>query len=454
MLDVFAQPHFDPLVPIWDIQEEHLDEAEFLLELWTNGVDSPSFTLAKLRQGPEDRLLARIEALRVGGEEVVAGLLLPVLDDPEDDEFRTAAATLAILHGAGLEACERVLAAFDASEVAGHRGLVRGLQLSRRDGLITWLARDLDQLAPLVLASRLEILAAHRVNAGARLVAWLQRDELEVRRAAALLARHTGAPPALQLLHPLMHAEDDALRWAAIESGLIRGQMPAWHALAHEATQGPLATRRAALAWLAMLGDAALHQQLLARLRAAPSPALIWAAGLSGRLEAVDAALELLDDPQLARPAGELVASVAGLPLDDESMWLDRGVRVGDEDDEALPELELDDLEREPVPTSDQRLRLPRAEAVRSWWAARRCDFDPKLRHVAGLPLEIRQLSRSLYTLPTRRRHPLALELAARSSGRAQIASSAFALVQDAQTQELFGRVAFLDFQRGLPLAS
>src|SRR5690554_6744083 len=97
---------------IWDIQEEHLDEAEFLLEMWTHCVDSPRFTLATLAAGPEERLLARVVGLLVGGERVVEGLLLPVLAEPDDDEFRTAAATLAILQGAGLDACAQVLNAF------------------------------------------------------------------------------------------------------------------------------------------------------------------------------------------------------------------------------------------------------------------------------------------------------------------------------------------------------
>jgi uncharacterized protein (TIGR02270 family) len=434
---------------IWDIMREHLDEAEFLVEMWSNGVDSPKFDFAKLRAGPEARLLAHLDALRVGGEIVVERVLLPVMADPDDDEFRTAAASLAILHGAGLEACERVLSAFDRATGIGHRGLVRGLSLSSREGLIPWLGRDLDQLAPGVLASRLRILAAHRVNVGQRLIGWLGATDLDVRRAAAVLARHTGAPPALHMLHGLFDHEDDALRWAAIESGLIRGQTPAWLALAREAFGGRNSVNhREAFGWLAMLGDASIHQRLLAALQAGPTPALVWAAGLTGRPQAVDLGIELLDDPCLARLAGELVCAVAGLRDDDGDHWLDRGVRIGDDPDDALPQLEHDDLE---IPSGDTKLRLPNPDALRSWWAHRRGQFDPRLRYSNGAPLDLPALARSFAALPTRRRHPLALELAARTTGRAQIATWAMTGAQHLQAQDVFSRLAFADFQRGLP---
>lgn len=440
---------------IWDIMQEHLDEAEFLVEMWSNCVDSPKFNFTKLKLGPEQRLLAHLDALRVGGPAVVERLLLPVLAEPNDDEFRTAAASLAILHGAGLDACEQLLASFEIAETTGHRGLIRALSLSSRDGLVPWLGRDLDRLAPPLLASRLRILAAHRVNAGQRLIAWLGAGDLELRRAAAELARHTGAPTALHLLHPLMDDPDHDLRWAAIESGLIRGQMPAWLALAHEAlTPRNPARQREAMGWLAMLGDASIHQRLLAALRTAPTPALVWAAGLSGRPQAVDCALELLDDPRLARLAGEVVSAIAGLRDDDEDHWLDRGVRVGEDPDDALPQLEHDDLDGVTTPSGDDKLRLPNPDAVRFWWARRRDGFDPQLRYSCGSPLDLPALARSLATLPTRRRHPLALELAARSTGRAQIAAWAMTGPQHVQAQDVFARLAFLEFQRGLPLAS
>ena len=56
---------------LWDVQEEHLGEAEFCFELWQRGIDSPIHTLAELHRGPEERLMAHTMGLVVGGARVL-----------------------------------------------------------------------------------------------------------------------------------------------------------------------------------------------------------------------------------------------------------------------------------------------------------------------------------------------------------------------------------------------
>ncbi|MFO7562984.1 MAG: TIGR02270 family protein [Enhygromyxa sp.] len=442
---------------LWDIQAEHLDESEFLLELWTTGLDSPRFDLARLANGPERRLLARIDGLRFGGEAVVERLLLPALDDPRLDEFRAAAAGLAIFEFAGQSACERALAALDTITPSARRGMVRALQLTHRDGLIAWLAYKIDKQPHSTIVARLQVFIAHRVDAGSHLIRWLAAEDLELRRAAAVLARHTAAPEVLARLEPLMSDEDDELRWAAIESGLIRGVPRAWPSLCVEVygridDRSNQARRRAALAWLATLGDAGVHERLLDDLQASPSTARIWAAGFCGRPAAVDLALELLDHPTLGRLAGEVVTAIAGLSDADPGCWRDRGLVVGEGEDEALPTLERDDLDADLVPSEDAALRLPDPDEVRFWWAQRRERFDPKLRHLYGRPASVAALAHALEHATMRRRHTLALELAARTRGRAQLATRILAHQQSAQAHAVFTELGELDLHGGLPL--
>jgi hypothetical protein len=52
--------------PIADIVEEHLDEAAFYLERWDRALTSPHHTLAQLRDGPEEAMLAHVDGLAVG----------------------------------------------------------------------------------------------------------------------------------------------------------------------------------------------------------------------------------------------------------------------------------------------------------------------------------------------------------------------------------------------------
>lgn len=435
-------------VRIWSIQREHLDEAEFLFETWASCIDAPKYTLAKLRDGAEARLLAHVDGLLIGGQRTLDELLIPVLAAPDDDEFRTAAAAFTILTGASLDACAHVLHALAASEArSGLDGLVRALGLSQRSGLVPWLARELDQVSGPALVGRLRALEMHRVEAGAWIGAWLAVDDPEVRRVAARLGRHSAAPEALHALAQASNDPDPTVRWAAIESALIRELPGAWELVRTEA----LALREPALAWAGMLGDHGVHERLLAALDA-PTPKLLWTAGLSGRPAAVDRSMALLDHPELARAAGELVCTITGLSRHDDRYWLDNGI-IKDDPDEALPPLEDDDLDARLVPPSEAALRLPKPETVRAWWAGQRERFEAARRYASGRVLDGPQLQRELIAGPTRLRHARALELAARSGGLAQIESRALTGVQLAQINALGERFAGLDCQRGHPLA-
>ncbi len=451
---------------IWNIQEEHLDEAEFLLEMWAGQIDSPKHDLARLRDGAEARFLARVDGLSFGAERTLERLLLPALEEPDEDEFRTAAAAFTILSSADVEACEQLLLALERCEQSGEssesgpglRGLTLALSLSPREGLIPWLARDIEAAHGPTLLGRVRTLAHHRVDAGSRLSTWLSAEDLELRRASAHLARYTGASEVSAALGVSALSDDAQLSGSAIESGLIR-DLPGFWAMTCARALGPQSPRdgsppaRSALAWLAMLGDAAVHRQLLTRLDS-PTAEGLWAAGLTGRPEAVDLAVTLLEHKTLARHAGELISTIAGLPRKHDRYWVDNGAApVPDDPDEALPQFEDDDLDADLATRSEDSLRRPDPAQVRSWWASRRDRFDPRLRYSGGRVLDGRQLQRDLHEMPTRLRHARALELAARSAGLAQLQTRALTQVQTAQMAALGPLMLALDCQRGRPSA-
>jgi len=87
---------------LWDIVEEHLDEAEFLVELWASSRHSAVYTLAELDRGPELRLLAHVDGLVVNGPLALERVCWPVLEDPKAEPPRIAAAALAMLEGGDL----------------------------------------------------------------------------------------------------------------------------------------------------------------------------------------------------------------------------------------------------------------------------------------------------------------------------------------------------------------
>jgi uncharacterized protein (TIGR02270 family) len=452
---------------LWDVQEEHLGEAEYCCELWQACIDSPVFTLGELRAGPEERLMAHIMGLVVGGQPVLDRLLRPILDeDLDDDRFRTAAAALAILDGAGREGPDIVLDYLPRAGSEGRWGLVRAMHLCRRTDLAERLIASLPDHDGLALSGRLEALTGLGVDVGKRLRVWFKHERVEVRRAAAWLARYSSSSKVLKRLLKLMRDPDAKLREAAIESALIRGLPGSWQlaceaAFETEASGGPGSLRRTALGWVAMQGDAGAHARLLNMLRAAPDPDLMWAVGVTGRPDAAALAVELVDHPALARLAGELLTFIAGLPTTVDLYWLDNGAHgaFGADPNEALPELEADDLDADLVPPEDRRLRLPNPTAVRAWWSERRAALAPHLRHYAGHPLDPRVFQYALSSAPMRRSHALALELAIRSAGIGLLDTRAPARVQLQRTAEIFATLGeyaaaghSVDFQGGLPM--
>lgn len=444
---------------LWDVHEEHLGEAESCVEAWEACFASPVHTVAEVRSGVEERLMAHTQGLIVGGAPVFAKLVRPILErELDEDRFKTAAAALTLLDGSGREGPDLVLGFFPRARAQGWWGLIRAGHLSRRSDLAARILAEIEPLEGLPLAGRLEVLAGLGVDVGKPLRKWLQHEHPAIRRVCARLARHSSASKILRLLLPLMHERDPWLREAAIESALIRGLPGSWQAACEAAfgRETPPTLRRAALGWVAMQGDAGVHARLLALLRARPSPELLWAAAITGRPQAVAIATELLDHPKLARPAGELIGCVAGLSIREHRFWLDEGAagRYGSRADEALPPLRADDLDADLVPPEHLRLRMPDAGAIREWWRRDAATFDPRLRYLAGQPLTLAVMQAGLRDSTMRRRHPLALELAIRSAGEGLLDTRAPARVQIPRAGAIFAGLEQrgVDFQSGLPL--
>ncbi|MFV8755986.1 HEAT repeat domain-containing protein [Nannocystaceae bacterium ST9] len=445
---------------LWDVQEEHLGEAETCVELWEASLSSAIYTLAEVGAGPEERLMAHTQGMVIAGHPVLERLIRPVLDrELNEDRFRTAAAALTLLDGGGRDGPDRVLAYFPKARAHGWWGLIRATHLSRRTDLAERILAEIEPLDGLPLAGRLEVLAGLGVDTGKPLRKWLHHGHPAIRRVAARLARHSSSSKILRQLLPMLRDPDPWLREAAIESALIRGLPGSWEAACDTAfaRDTPASLRRSALAWIAMQGDAEVHARLFDLLESRPSPDLLWAAAISGRPEAVVLALDLLDHPKLARLAGEVVTHVAGLSTHDHRFWLDEGAAggYGASASEALPPLARDDLDANLVPPELLRLRRPDPERIREWWRAVEGYFSPAWRYLAGRPLDLAAMRAGLNDAPMRRRHPLALELAIRTAGVGLLDTRAPARIQFTRGEAIFaslGALGEFDFQGGFPI--
>ncbi len=403
---------------VWNIEDEHLREAEFLFEMREGLLDSPSYSLAELEAGPERRLLAHVDALMLGGSPVAQRLLLATIEDEIATYETIAAASLAVLAQPG-SGSDRLLALLDRGGDTQRAGIARALQLIHNPRLQRRLLEDVASLGGLIdprgLAARLDALAAHGVRPGPWLRRFLLSSDPSLARAAANLARFSRDPATLDSLGPLALAADPALRRTTIETALLHSLPGAWESAVYWAfCPGDSPFRRAALVWVACLGDADAHARLLALVDDPQRRAdALWAAGFCGRVAAVERCIPLLADKDIGPLAGEVVAAIAGLSCTDDSFW--RARVESDDPEDTLPPLELDRLDADLVPDGEASLPLPEPEAIADWWRARRGTFDPSLRYLGGRPLDCDVLVSGLWHAPMRRRHALGFELGVRT---------------------------------------
>jgi len=407
---------------LWDIAEEHLEEAGFLWFLWEQSLDAPNFTLEQVALGEEERLLAHLDGLMAGGEAVAGRLLLPAVEEEEDPEL-VLAASLALMLAQEPRA---VVAALVEAEGERMWALTRSLQLAPSRLAADMVAPLLDHERPSVRTAALEVLAFHQVDPGDVLVRHLQDPDVRVRRAALLAARAPSGRGLGGILGKAISDEDTTARDSALFAGMIHGLPRAWERC-REVVQGCEAEPGQAMELLALLGGQGELELLLGGMeRSANRADAIWALGLSGRPEAVGPCLAFIDgEADLARLAGEAVCAITGLDLAREGMVLPEPP-----DDEAPDETDGEDLEVDLVPSAVEALPLPDAAEVRAWWDREGRRFSAGARYLHGLPRDGTTVEAALGRGAMRRRHALAMELAVRSGGSLCLKTRAWAREQ------------------------
>ena len=391
---------------LWDVVEEHLDEAEFLWEQWEHALVAPNYTLDELADGPEARLMAHLDGLVVGGPEVARRLLLPTIDDEDAEPTRVRAAALALLLTPGDTGLDAVLTALREAPLL-RRDLARALECSDRPELPARLRPLLADPEPELAALAARVLAFHHHSLGPQLAPLLTSDRPED-RALALgnLAFEPGSNKLGTVVLAALGDPEPAVHDAALGAGVLLGLPPAWRR-ARELAAGDRPGSAHALLLLALRGDPADHPGILAALdRPGQRAAALWALGFVGTVAALEASLAWLDDPEHGRLAGEVFTAVTGLDLEDEDLTLP--------DDDDPPEL----LDHRP----EHDLPRPDAMKVLMWWTRNADRFAPERRHLRGRAFDPADLHTQLLLGPMRRRPALALDLLLRTGTHNRLA--------------------------------
>jgi uncharacterized protein (TIGR02270 family) len=418
---------------LWDVVEEHLDEAEFLFSQWEGALLSPSWSLAEIDTRLEARLFAQIDGLVTAGQPAEARLLLPALSAEEPS--RVTASALTLLSGEGSRGIQAVFAALPgaASEAEGARlsALVRALGLAPRDDLGALLLTELGAETATAQAAVLAALAFRGVDPGRSLSKIGAADPLPLQIAGARAARVSRTRSLHELAAALIGSKDPVAREEAILTGLILGFPPAWAMCRKLGASGdPKAA--GLLPLLAMGGDTRDQQALLDTL-SAPGlrAAAIEALGYGGRASGAEACLPLLGDKEMGRLAGEAFWAITGVPR--EGVFL----AAEEEEKDALIPLSEEQLSVRAVPGPDAALPMLSAKQVEAWWGKHRSRFDRQTRYLYGEPMRAGAVLSALERGPMRRRHALSMELAIRSRGQLRIETRAF-------TQRQWGEITRL----------
>jgi uncharacterized protein (TIGR02270 family) len=440
-----------PPVP-WAVMEVHLEEATFLWALWEQALWAPDSVLAEVEQGEEQRLLAHLDALVLGGRPVAERLLLPALEGEEATAI--SAAALALLGAEDVDWKPKVIELLTegAEEIAG--SVRRAVELSPREELTPALLKGLSGVqAEDAQARVLAALRFRQADIGPALRGLKLGDSTSVRAAAVRAARF--AAPAISdgLIRLGLSDREPAVRDMALEAGLVLGRRDVW-ARCRQLVEAGAEVPRVAMLALALGGEPRDLELLVAALQ---EPALrdeaLWALGFSGRLAAADAAFQIL---QIAgdRLATESFAAITGLPL------LPPFIEEEEEEEEKTPEEEAfdEELAAAEEPEEEEEAEggeevaaaellpgpavLPGkvlADRIEKWWAEARKRFEPTGRYLRGQPLSVEVVRAAMESEPLRRRAVLGWELAIRSRGACQLESRTWAHVQRQQLQAAAG---------------
>ncbi|MCY1034027.1 TIGR02270 family protein [Corallococcus sp. BB11-1] len=410
---------------LWDVLEEHLDEASFLWRQRERSLLAPDERLEDLAGGEEARLLAHLGGLVTGGRAAAGRLLWPALAAEEPE--RVGAAAWSLMASREEDRTPSVLEALGTAEDAQRAGLLRALELGERTGLEGALLRVAPGLEALPQAGVLEVLVHRGADVTPLLARLAPGGPTPLHRAALRAARLVPTPLAMAWVRGAMEDAPPSLQDAARVAGLIHHLREPWLRCRKEVEQGRVRGRVPLLA-LAISGG---PRETEALVRGLEWPQLreevLWALGFCGRLSAAEALLDIIRD-EGSWAAADSFATITGLPLE-EPRFLERVP----EDEEPAEEGEAggggDEAE---LPGPGVLAMKVHAAQVEAWWREARPRFEDRGRYLLGRPWSPEGLVAALEEVSMRRRPVLAWELAVRSQGACQVEPRAWTWVQRA----------------------
>ncbi|MCC7155136.1 MAG: TIGR02270 family protein [Bryobacterales bacterium] len=428
--------HAKPDLILWDVVEEHFEEAEFLFEQWEGALRSPKYNLTELGATLEQRLEAHLDALLVGGPSVAERVLDPELANA-DEPVRATVAALALLLNEEAESAGRVIDTALHTDGPLQVALARALALASVEPLDRMLLERFraSRTEP-ERAVLLGILTSRGMDVGDLLRRCFESDDQRLVGAALDSAGRFGRREIIAVAERHLRSDHPRLRASAIKASLALGSRVAWQ-LCRELAQDPNIDDPDLMLLIAILGPPADHQILYSRLENSASvERILWTLGFCGTAQAGNACLTRLEskDERVAKAAAEAMAWIGGFDFNDERF---QESPPEPSEDETLPSLEGDDLDVDLDLDGFDDLPTPNRAAITQWWKENSDRLAATQRNLLGCSHSPGTVIHALDVGPLWRRHGVALELDIRSGGELHVSTDAFSSRQRRQIETL-----------------
>lgn len=364
------------LKPIPLIIQQHAEESAHLRHVRSIQVSAPHVKLHHLRR-LDDRLMAHLDGLAVAGE-YGSSVCEAALQSPGVGEV--FAATVRAIEEKDQSRLHKLFALMIAVPEA-QRGLISAFGWTSAQYLQGTCAELLASMEPFQRQVGISACVMHGVDPGAILTQSLTHPEMQLR---ARVLRATGQLGRRDLLaaceNALRDGEEACRFWAAWSALLLGSRGKALETLGTFVLL-PNAYRQLALLVFKLMAPSQANELLKVLARdPANMRLLIQGAGIAGDPYYIPWLVRQMEDPKLARLAGESFSFITGLDL----AYLDlernapEGVEFGPNDNPEDENVAMDE---------DDNLPWPDPTKIQAWWEANKSHFKNGERYFMGAPV-------------------------------------------------------------------
>ncbi len=372
--------------PIHTIVQQHAEESAILHNIRSRLVHAPHIKLPHLFRF-DDRLAAHLDGLAVAGG-FGSGLCDAELETPSAG--RVFAAAVRAIEEKDLRRLDRLFALVEAVPEC-MRGLTSAFGWVSPDHLTGTDKSLLDSDHPLRRTVGLAASAMHRINPGPSLDRALVDPDATLRARALRIAGECGRSDLLPACLAALEDNDPDCRFRAGWSAVLLGNRGRALVSLSELIFRPGPFRAATIQLVLRVVDRNKSLEYLKRLARDPGSKreLIQGAGVAGNPNYILWLLDQMENPNLARPAGESFSLITGLDLSDPDV-------SGKPPDnfESGPNDNPDDEDVDVDP--DEDLPWPDHEKTEKWWDKNQHRFAVGVAHFMGEPVSIENCQRVL----------------------------------------------------------